>query len=93
MGRVDPSLLSIRRARSFEQSMVLVRLLTGRRRNAQRTTAIRRTFFYLLATVAKKMDPGAACARGLCGNDSANSFTLAFAHPGGVARRRYCRWH
>src|ERR1700730_7805048 len=90
VGRVDPALLSVRRARSFEKSMVLLRLLTGRRRNAQGATVIRRTFFCSLAIVAKTMDPDAAHARRLCGNDSVHSFAVAFADTGGVDGRRCC---
>ena len=93
MGRVDTALLSIRRARSFEKSMVLVRLFAGRRRNAQRTIVIRRTFLPLLVIVAKRVDLSAAHPRGLCGDDSIDSFTVAFAHSGGRDRRGYCRWY
>ena len=53
MGRVDPALLSVRRVRSLERSMVLVRLLVGRRRNAQRTIVVRGAVFCFLAIVAK----------------------------------------
>jgi len=90
---MDPALLSVRRARSIEKSMVLVRLLAGRRRNAQRATVICSAFFCSLAIVAKKMDSGAECARGTCGDNSIDSFTVAFAHSGGLDRDRYCRWH
>src|SRR5947208_2292288 len=84
MGRVDPALLSVRRVRSFERSMVLVRLLVGRGRNAQRTIVVRGAVFCFLAIVAKRMASHAACARGLCGDDSVHSFTVASAHSRGL---------
>jgi hypothetical protein len=41
----------------------------------------------------KEMASHAACARRFCGDDSADSFAVAFAHPGGMDRRGYCRWY
>src|SRR5438132_12709397 len=90
MGRVGPAFLSIRRASSLEKPLVLVRLLARRRRNAQRTTLIRGTFFCSLAIVAKKVASCVACARRLFGDDSSDSFTVAFAHFSGLDLRRCC---
>ena len=93
MGRVDPAVLPVRRARSLEKSMVLVRLLGGRRRNAQRATLIRSAFFCFLALMAKKMDLDVARARRIRGDFGVNCFAVAFAHSGIVDRDRCCCWY
>ena len=57
MGRLDPALLFVRSVRSLEKSMVLVRLLVGCRRNAQRTIIVRGAFFCFLPLWQKKWLP------------------------------------
>ena len=62
VGRLDPAILSLRGARRFKESLVLVRLFAGSWRNAQRTAVVRGAVFCSLAAVAKKMDQCAARA-------------------------------
>src|SRR5436309_2185276 len=57
MGRMDTALLSVRRAGSLEKSMVLVRLLAGRRRNAQRAIVVRGAVFCFWPLLQKKWLP------------------------------------
>src|SRR5262245_45237381 len=73
VGRLDPAVLCLRRARRFEKSLVLVRMFAGIGRDAQRTAVVRGAIFYSLAAVAKKMDERAArtCrVHSYCGADS-----------------------
>src|SRR5512132_1453231 len=62
MGCLDPPVLSLRGARCFKKSLVLVRMFAGVWRNAQRTAVVRGAVLCSLAAVAKKMDECAARA-------------------------------
>src|SRR5438128_11568095 len=77
MGRVDPAVLSVRCTRGPEKSLVLLWLSTGRGRNAQRSTIIRRAFFCLLAIVAEKMDPRIAHDSRFRGDGGVDSCAVA----------------
>ena len=68
VGCLDPAVLSLRRARRFKKSLVLVRMFAGVGRNAQRTAAIRGAVFCPLATMAKTMDECASHASRVHGN-------------------------
>src|SRR6266540_5047207 len=88
MGRMDPAVLSVRCARSAEKSVVLMRLPVGCRRDVQGATVICDAVFCALAVVAKKMEPRAACVRGVrcdCGTDR---IAMASTHAGGLDRTR-----
>src|SRR5678815_3296170 len=52
MGCLDPAVLSLRGARRFKKSLVLVRMFAGVGRNAQRTAVVRGAGFCPLAIVA-----------------------------------------
>src|SRR6266566_5554557 len=90
MGRVDPAVLSVRCTRGPEKSLVLLWLSTGRGRNAQRSTIIRRAFFCLLAIVAEKMDPRIAHASWFRGDGSINSCAVAAVQSRSVDSHRAC---
>ena len=92
VGRLDPAILSLRCARRFEKSLVLVRMFAGVGRNAQRTVVVRRAAFSSLATMAEKMDQRAARARRVHSNRGADSFTVASANSRGLDRIRCCSW-
>ena len=92
VGCLDPAVLSLRRARRFKKSLVLVRMFAGVGRNAQRTAAVRGAVFCPLATMAKTMDERAARASRVHSNRSANSFTMASANARGLDRVRRCSW-
>src|SRR5882724_7747276 len=74
VGCLDPAILSLRRARRFKKTLVLVRMFAGVGRNAQRTAVVRGAFFCPLAIVAEKMDERAARARRVRSNRGADSF-------------------
>src|SRR6516162_10032396 len=94
VGRLDSAVLSLRRARRFKKSLVLVWMFAGVGRNAQRTTVVRGAVFSYLATVAKKMDERSARTCGVYSNCGANSFTVASANARGMDRIRcYCQYH
>src|SRR5882724_4106308 len=92
VGRLDPAILSLRCARSFKKSLVLVRMFAGAGRNAQRTAVVRGAVFCPLAIVAKKMDERVAPASGVHSNFGADSFTMASANSQGLDRIRSCSW-
>ena len=94
VGRLDPAVLSLRRAHCFEKPLVLVRLFAGRGRNVQRTAAVCSAVLCFLAALAKKMAQRAARARRIHNNGRSHSFTLGSAHPrglGGVSSGCWCR--
>src|SRR4051794_13620621 len=80
VGCLDPAVLSLRRARRFEKSLVLVRLFAGVGCNAQRTAAIRGAVFCSLATMPKAMGECVAYASRIHRSRSGDSFTLASAN-------------
>src|SRR4029453_7664225 len=80
MGRLDPAVLSFRRAGRFEKSLVLVRMFAGIGRNAQRTAVVCGAVFSYLATVAKKMDERVSRACGFHSRCGVDSFTMASAN-------------
>src|SRR4030095_5412994 len=90
VGRLDPSVLSLRRARRFEKSLALVWMFARVGRNAQRTAVIRSAVFHYLATVAKKMDEGAERSCRVHSNCSADSFTMASANIRSLDRIHSC---
>src|SRR6476646_11877958 len=92
VGCLDPAVLSLRRARRFKKSLVLVRMFAGAGRNVQRTAVIRCAVFRPLATMAKTMGECAPHASRVHGNRGGNSFTMASAHERGLDRVRRCSW-
>src|SRR6516164_5561486 len=90
VGRLDPAVLSLRRARRFNKSLVLVWMFAGVGRDAQRTAVVRCAVFSYLATVAKRMVECAARTRRVHSNCSVSRFTMAFADSRGVGRIRRC---
>src|SRR6516162_477447 len=60
VGRLDSAFLCLRRSRRFEESLVLVRMFAGVRRNVQRTAVVRSAVFCPLAIMAKTLDERAA---------------------------------
>src|SRR6478609_1287918 len=60
VGCLDPAVLSLRRARRFKKSLVLVRMFAGLGRYVQRTVAVCGAVFCPLATMAKTMGKCAA---------------------------------
>src|SRR6476469_11152394 len=73
VGCLDPAVLSLRRARRFKKSLVLVRMFAGLGRNVQRTAAICGAVFCPLAAMAKTIGECALHAGWVRGNCSANS--------------------
>src|SRR6516225_8740292 len=77
VGRLDPAILSFRRARRFKKSVVLVWMFAGIGRDAQRTALVCRAVFSHLATVAKKMVECAARTCRVHSNRIVGRFTMA----------------
>src|SRR6478752_10638898 len=93
VGCLDPAVLSLRRARRFKKSLVLVRMFAGVGRNVQRTVAVRRAVFCALAIMAKTMGECPPHVGRLYGNCGANSFTMASPNARGLGRVRRRSWH
>src|SRR6476619_6926487 len=88
VGCLDPAVLSLRRARRFKKSLVLVRMFAGVGRNVQGTAAICGAIFCSLAAMAKTMAECSSHAGWVHGNCSGNSFTMACANDRGLDRAR-----
>src|SRR5512132_4363647 len=92
VGCLDPAILSLRGARRFKKSLVLVRMFAGVGRNVQRTTAVRGAVFCPLANMPKTMDERDARASRVHSNRGADSSTMASANARSLDRTRSCCW-